>query len=224
MTIETPSDLAARIRALYPAMEGLTEPAMRGLLSRLTVVTLPAGTRLFEAGDACRQFPLVLEGVVRVAKEGDGRELQLYRVLPGESCVLTGGCLVGNSDYPATGVVEVDATLAVLPRDAFEELMAAHPPFRQYVFGLFAVRLPDLMALVEAVAFHRLDRRIAAALLGHGRIVEATHQQLADEVGSVREIVTRVLRGLADRGLVRLGRGSIEVLDAAGLRRIVAGE
>jgi CRP/FNR family transcriptional regulator len=224
MTREPAADVAARIRTLYPALEGLTEPAMRGLLSRASVVTLPAGTRLFEAGDACRQFPLVLDGVVRVAKEGDGRELQLYRVLPGESCVLTGGCLVGSSDYPATGVVESDATLVVLPRAAFEELMASHEPFRQYVFGLFAARLADLMALVEAVAFHRLDRRIAAALLGHGRVVEMTHQQLADEIGSVREIVTRVLRGLADRGLVRLGRGSIEVLDAAGLRRIVSGE
>lgn len=218
------ADLATRIRGLYPALDGLADPAMQALMARVAVVTLPAGTRLFEAGDACRQFPLVLDGVVRVAKEGEGRELQLYRVLPGESCVLTGSCLVGNSDYPATGVVEADATLAVLPRDAFETLMATHAPFREYVFGLFAARLADLMALVEAVAFHRLDRRIAAALLGHGRVVETTHQQLADEVGSVREIVTRVLRGFSDRGLVRLGRGSIEVLDAAGLRRAVAGE
>ena len=218
------ADLAKRILELYPALEGLPAPAMQSLLSRAAVVTLPAGTRLFQAGDACRQFPLVLAGVIRVAKEGEGRELQLYRVLPGESCVLTGSCLVGYSDYPATGVVEADATLVVLSRDAFEELMAVHAPFRQYVFGLFAARLADLMALVEAVAFHRLDRRIAAALLGHGRLVEATHQQLADEVGSVREIVTRVLRGFSDRGLVRLGRGSIEVLDAVGLRRAVAGE
>jgi CRP/FNR family transcriptional regulator len=80
------------------------------------------------------------------------------------------------------------------------------------------------MGLVEAIAFHRLDRRLAAALLGHGRVIEATHQQLADELGSVREIVTRVLRSFAEQGLVSLGRGSIEVLDATGLRRIAAGE
>jgi CRP/FNR family transcriptional regulator, anaerobic regulatory protein len=81
-----------------------------------------------------------------------------------------------------------------------------------------------MMALVEAVAFHKLDRRVAGALLGHGRVVEMTHQQLADAVGSVREIVTRVLRSFADQGLVKLGRGSIEVLDAAGLRRVAEGE
>jgi CRP/FNR family transcriptional regulator len=80
-----------------------------------------------------------------------------------------------------------------------------------------------MMGLVEAIAFHKLDRRIASVLLGRGRVVELTHQQLADEVGSVREIVTRVLRSLAESGLVRLGRGSIEILDAAGLRRVAEG-
>jgi CRP/FNR family transcriptional regulator len=105
----------------------------------------------------------------------------------------------------------------------FDELMATHPPFRQYVFSLFSERLAELMALVEAVAFHRLDRRLAATLLGRGRVVAMTHQQLADELGSVREIVTRLLRGFADQGQVRLTRGAIEVLDAAALRRVAEG-
>ena len=137
--------------------------------------------------------------------------------------MLTSSCLVGGRDYPATGVVESDVRLVVLPKAVFDELVASHPPFRQYVFGLFAERLTDLMALVEAVAFHKLDRRVAATLLGHGRIVEMTHQQLADSVGSVREIVTRVLRSFLDQGFVKLGRGSIEVLDAAGLRGVAEG-
>jgi CRP/FNR family transcriptional regulator, anaerobic regulatory protein len=112
----------------------------------------------------------------------------------------------------------------VLPKPVFDELLATHAPFRQYVFSLFAERLADLMALVEAVAFHRLDRRVAAALLGRGRVVALTHQQLADELGSVREIVTRVLRGFADQGWVQSNRGSIDVLDAAALRRVAEGQ
>jgi len=144
-------------------------------------------------------------------------------VAPGESCVLTSSCLVGGSDYPADGVAESEVRLVLLPRPVFERLIAQHAPFRQYVFGLFAERLAELMALVEAVAFHRLDRRLAAALLGRGKLIELTHQQLADAVGSVREIVTRVLRSFADQGLVRLGRGSIEVLDAVGLRQVASG-
>ena len=215
--------LARELRSLYPALEGLGEAAFTGLLERAQVLRVPAGTPMFGEGSPCRQFPLVLAGSIRVSKCSEGRELQLYRVEPGESCVLTSGCLVGARDYPATGVVERDARLVVLPRAVFDELMATHPPFRQYVFSLFAERLAELMALVEAVAFHRLDRRLAAALLGRGRVVTMTHQQLADEVGSVREIVTRVLRGFADLGLVRSSRGAIEVLDAAALRRVAEG-
>ena len=216
-------ELAAELRGLYPALAGLPDATLSSALDKAQVVSLAAGTPLFGEGSVCRQFPLVLAGSIRVAKVGEGRELHLYRVTPGESCVLTSSCLVGGRDYPATGVVESDVRLVVLPKAVFDELVASHPPFRQYVFGLFAERLTELMALVEAVAFHKLDRRVAAALLGHGRIVEMTHQQLADSVGSVREIVTRVLRSFVDQGLVKLGRGSIEVLDAAGLRSVAEG-
>jgi CRP/FNR family transcriptional regulator len=211
------------LRTLYPAFDGLGEAALGRVLEQAQVLHVPAGTPMFGEGSPCRQFPLVLEGTIRVAKASDGRELQLYRVTPGESCVLTSSCLVGSRDYPASGVVERDARLVVLPKPVFDELLATHAPFRQYVFSLFAERLTDMMTLVEAVAFHRLDRRIAAALLGRGKVVALTHQQLADELGSVREIVTRVLRGFADQGCVQLGRGTIEVLDAPALRRVAEG-
>jgi CRP/FNR family transcriptional regulator len=218
------TELKTELRALYPALAGLDDIALNAVLERAQVIHVPAGTSMFGEGSPCRQFPLVLEGSIRVAKANDGRELQLYRVTPGESCVLTGGCLVGGRDYPATGVVERDARLVVLPKPVFDELLATHEPFRQYVFSLFAERLTDLMALVEAVAFHKLDRRLAAALLGRGKVVALTHQQLADELGSVREIVSRVLRGFADQGWVQSNRGSIEVLDAAALRRVAEGQ
>lgn len=223
MSAQDRPTLARELGAAYPALAGLGEAALVGLLERSQVLELPAGTPMFGEGSACRQFPLVLEGSIRVSKCSEGRELPLYRVGPGESCVLTGGCLVGARDYPANGVVELDARLVVLPRAVFEELMKAHAPFRQYVFSLFADRLAELMTLVEAVAFHRLDRRLAATLLGRGRMVAMTHQQLADELGSVREMVTRLLRGFADQGLVRLTRGAIEVRDAAALRRVAEG-
>lgn len=223
MTPQETRNVACELRSLYPALGSLGDAALEAVLGRVQLMRVPAGTPMFGEGSPCRQFPLVLEGSIRVAKSSEGRELQLYRVVPGESCVLTGGCLVGGRDYPATGVVEQDARLVVLPKPVFDELLATHAPFRQYVFSLFAERLTELMALVEAVAFHKLDRRLAGALLGHGRLVAITHQQLADEVGSVREIVTRVLRSFADQGLVRLSRGSVEVLDAGGLRRAAEG-
>jgi CRP/FNR family transcriptional regulator len=223
VTTQDRQALARELRALYPPLDGLGDVALADVLGRAQELRVPAGTQMFGEGSPCRQFPLVLEGSIRVSKCSEGRELPLYRVAAGESCVLTSGCLVGARDYPATGVVEQDARLVVLPRAVFDELMATHPPFRQYVFALFADRLAELMALVEAVAFHRLDRRLASTLLGRGRVVALTHQQLADELGSVREIVTRLLRGFSDQGLVRLTRGAIEVLDAVALRRVAEG-
>ena len=216
--------LAAELTALYPSLADLPASEFEALLAKIQLVDLPAGATLFGAGSPCQHFPFVLKGSIKVTKLGEGRELQLYRVGPGESCVLTSSCLVGNSDYPASGMTETETRLLVLPRETFEALMAQLAPFRQYFFGLFAERLADLMGLVEAVAFHKLDRRVASALLGRGRTLSITHQQLADEIGSVREIVTRVLKGFADAGWVQLGRGSIEILDAAALRRVAAGD
>lgn len=179
---------------------------------------------LFEEGSACRGFPLVLEGRVRVAKtSASGREIVLYRLYPGEACVLTSSCLLARVHYGARGTAEGDTVLALLPRGRFDALLAGSPAFREYVFRVIGERIAELMQLVEAVAFHRLDRRLAALLLGRGNPVYGTHQALAEELGSVREIVTRLLRQFAESGLVALGRGRIEILDAAGLRRIASG-
>ena len=180
---------------------------------------------LFDERSPCQGFPLLLEGRVRVAKVApSGREIVLYRVLPGEACVLTSSCLLGRRDYSARGTAEGDVALLALPRTEFDALVATHDPFREYVFGLFAERMAELMQLVEAVAFQRLDQRLAALLLGKGKSVRATHQALAEELGSVREIVTRLLRHFAEHGLVSVGRERIEILDPGGLRRLAAGD
>ena len=166
---------------------------------------------------------MLVEGAIRFSKAApNGRELQLYRVLPGESCVITSGCLLGHAAYNARGTAESDLQLVTLPAATFSQLVASHEPFREYVFSLFSERLAELMALVESVAFQRLDQRLAALLLGKGKVVATTHQALADELGSVREIVSRLLKSFADQGLVALGRERIEIRDAAGLRRLAA--
>jgi len=142
-------------------------------------------------------------------------------VLPGESCLVSSGCLLGKAAYNACGIAERDTVLALLPRSRFEALLV-DAGFRQYVFELFADRIADLMQLVEEVAFRKLDQRLAALLLGKGRVVQLTHQQLADELGSVREMVSRLLKGFAEQGWVRLGREQIEILDPAALRGLCA--
>lgn len=211
----------AAVAAAYPALAGLSPPLAQAL-DALPVAGVPAGTVLFREGSACQGFPLLLEGSIRVAKEGaGGRGIVLYRVRPGESCVITSSCLLGDAAYNAVGVAESGLRLVALPNALFERMVDAHPAFRRFVFALFAERLAELMQLVEEVAFRRLDARLAERLLARTaqgtQPLRATHQQLADELGSVREIVTRLLNQFADEGLVALGRERIEVVDRSRL-------
>jgi CRP/FNR family transcriptional regulator, anaerobic regulatory protein len=161
---------------------------------------------------------------VRVARGSPGgRALELYRVGPGEVCVLSTSCLFGQAALPAHGHASEMSELVVLSRAGFEQL-TQHEAFRRLVFGVFAERLADLMALAEALAFQRLDQRLAHALLGHGSVVTLTHQALADELGTVREIVTRLLKRFENQGWVALARERITLTNARALRTVAAGQ
>ena len=224
MSTTTPEELA-QLAALYPALAQLPDALRDQVLDQQAMwLSVPAGTTLFEEQAPCQGFPLVLSGEVRVARgSAQGRSLELYRVGPGELCVVSTSCLFGQHPLSAHGETTAVTRLAVLPPAAFDAC-CAHEPFRRVVFGVFADRLADLMALAEAVAFQRLDQRLAAALLGHGEVLHTSHQALADELGTVREMVTRLLRRFERAGWLSLGRERIELRDAAALRRLAAGD
>ena len=208
---------------LYPILAALPEAARERLQSRAQRVTVPAGTPLFDERQACQGFPFVLSGSIRVVKAApNGRELPMYRVSAGETCIISSACLLGHTPYNARGITESETTLLLLPTTDFHALLG-ETAFRDFVFQLFSERIADLMQLIEEVAFHKLDQRLAALLLGKGQRVHTTHQHLADELGSVREIVSRLLKGFAEQGLVSLSREQVEILDPAGLRRVAGG-
>lgn len=166
---------------------------------------------------------MVLSGEVRVARGApNGRSLELYRVGPGELCVASTACLFGHSMLIAHGITVQPTELVVLSPIAFDRWTAVEA-FRRFAFGIFANRLGDLMALAEAVAFQRLDQRLARTLLGRGGVVQGTRQALADELGTVREIVTRLLKRFENAGWLVIGRERVEILDAAALRTLAAG-
>jgi CRP/FNR family transcriptional regulator, anaerobic regulatory protein len=219
-----PDLLPDRLRALYPFLSELPPEEIRAVLDQnAQAAVVPAGALLFEEGAPCRGFPLVLSGGVRVARGApDGRSLELYRVTPGELCVVSTSCLFGRQALTAHGQTVERTELVLLTAAGFER-WSAFPSFRHFVFGLFADRLADLMQLVEAVAFQRLDQRLATALLGHGATLRLTHQALADELGTAREIVTRLLRRFELSGWVVLGRERIELRDVGALRAVAAG-
>lgn len=212
--------VADTLRALYPVLDELPPTLRAQVAAQAQAIVVPAGAVLFDERQPCQGFPFILRGGIRVIKPAaNGRELPLYRVLPGESCIITSSCLLGDADYNARGVTESETELVLLPRALFDGLLD-QPAFRNFVFHLFSERMAELMQLVEEVAFRKLDQRLAGLLLGRGRLVHATHQQLADELGSVREMVSRLLKGFAEQGLVRLSREQVEIIDPAGLRRL----
>lgn len=183
---------------------------------------VPEGTTLFREHEACQGFPLVLDGEVRVSRSAsNGRELELYRVLPGEMCLVSSACLFAGQVFTARGITTRPTRLTMLPPALFRAALGSEP-FRDFVMGLFAARMADLTALIEAVAFQKLDSRLAATLLGHGSQLRATHQALADELGTVREIVTRLLHRFERSGWVELSRECITIRDSVALRQLAA--
>ena len=210
-----------RLLALYPALASLAPDEIAAICKPDVTAVIAEGTELFAERHACRGFPLLIEGSIKVVKNTPaGREMLLYRVEPGGSCVITSSCLLGHTRYTARGIAETPLRMLMLPTALFEKLIAGNAAFRDFVFHLLAERIAELMLLVEEVAFHRLDQRLAKLLLGKGEPIHATHQTLADELGSVREIVSRLLKGFAGQGLVTLGRERIELVDRDGLRQL----
>lgn len=191
------------------------------LESQACTVELGPDQRVFAPGKKPDAFLLLLDGMVRVQQVGTtGREIVLYRVSGGESCIMTTACLLSDEDYLAEGVTETPVTAVALARDGFDSLIARSAAFRRFVFNKYASRMTQLMELVEDVAFQRIDMRLARKLLelSHGTpVLDITHQSLAVELGTAREVISRQIKGLTARGLVRTSRGHIEILDRPAL-------
>lgn len=210
----------------FPALRDL-EPEHRELFcGAAQSVALDPGATVFAAGMRCENFLWLTDGSVKVsATDGASREILLYRVSPGELCVFTTSCALSHASYPADGRTEGPTRAVALPVDRFQDLIDRSGVLRRVVFAALSERLHEVMALVESVAFRRLEERVAAWLLassdGGAHPLECSHQQVADEVGSTREPVSRALAALARDGAIELGRRRIEVVDPAVLRRHV---
>ncbi|AWB08664.1 Crp/Fnr family transcriptional regulator (plasmid) [Azospirillum humicireducens] len=212
---------AALIPTLFPRLAGL-EPDQAAFLGNAgRRVNVPRGTVLFRAGDRCHTFMMVLDGTVRVQMASEtGREIVLYRVSRGETCIVTTACLLTDNPYSAEAVAETDIDAVAVAAGPFHDLVARSAAFRDFVFASFGNRLTGMMMLIEEVAFGRVDLRLARFLAdrrdGAGGL-DITHQTLAVELGTVREVVSRQLKEFERRGFVALSRGRIQVLDAAAL-------
>ncbi|WP_159880413.1 Crp/Fnr family transcriptional regulator [Aquitalea denitrificans] len=210
----------------FAILDALDDASRAQLLAHSQAMQAPAGTVLFREGSPCQAYLFLQEGQIRVQKVGEnGREITLYRVENGQTCIVTTACLMSGTDYDAEGVAETAICAQALPIPAFRQLLADSAAFRDFVFRAYGSRIADLLLLIEEVSFGRIDQRLAACLLQRARgqtVLSITHQELAAELGSAREVISRQLKEFERRGWIRLGRGQLQVLHATALQQLAA--
>ncbi len=218
--------LEQTIRRVFPLYDKLPAKDQAFVLNQIREETHAAGTLLMDGAGTCQDVYFLLEGSIRLTRlSPDGREITLYRVAPGEMCLFTLGCLLDGEPLDAVAQVEQPSRLIVFPGAAFKVLFSRSPSFRQYVLIRMFTALTDLMMLTEEVAFHSMSRRLADHLLqlsgetGHSHL-HTTHEQIALELGTAREVISRLLKEMEKRQLVRLARGTVTLLNQQELKKI----
>lgn len=207
----------------FAGLSALPAPLREELTAGARITTRRAGERLFGPGEEARDLYLLIEGDLQVRQtSAAGREVHLYQVHAGESCVLCSAAMLAHEDKPAEGVALTDLRAAAVPRALFDDLTARSETFRNFVFTQFSRRISDLFVIIDQLVFRRLDARLAETLLAQENdgAVRATHAQLAVDLGSAREVVSRLLADFARKGWVEPGRGTVRLLDRAALRRL----
>lgn len=219
----SPDQLLVHLCEAMPFLKSADAALQQELIDSGQMATLPPGQFICMEGNACGALPIVLNGSARVYKTGEtGREITLYRLGTGESCVLTASCILNDQGFPAFAVTEEEVTAFLIPSTCFKNWVDAYPEWRSYVFDLMARRLHTVIAIVEEIAFRRLDVRLATYLVEKSNtdateILHTTHEHVAFELGSSREVVSRILKEFEHEQLIHLDRGIIRVLDKAGL-------
>ncbi len=206
-----------RISQALPVLKDATSQLVREFQQAAFLARIPAGHDVFLEGDNVDAIALLISGVVRVYKVGEtGREITLYRFGHGESCILTANAILSQKSFPAIATVEKDAEAVMIPADRFRDWVKRYDAWRGFVFELLSDRLSTVMAVVDQVVFQRMDRRVAALLLDKSKLINPisiTHQEIAAELGSSREVISRILEDFSQKGVVEVGRGTVEILD-----------
>jgi CRP/FNR family transcriptional regulator len=210
-----------RISRVLPILKKATPQLEREFQTSTFVVRIPAGKDVFIEGDQADAIALLISGVVRVYKIGEtGREITLYRFGHGESCILTANAILSCKSFPAIATVEKDAEAVMIPANTFRDWVKRHDLWREFVFDLLSDRMVTVLTIIDEVVFQRMDRRVATLLISKSKTqhpIRLTHLEIAAELGSSREVISRLLEDFSQAGLIQLGRGLIEILDQEGL-------
>jgi len=210
---------------LFPFLARAGDDFKRDFYAACRYLELPADVSICDEGQQCAQLALLLDGVGRVYKlSPGGREVTLYRIEAGEACVLTASCIINGDSFPAMAVTETPVRAIVVSPQKVRGWICAEAQWQQFIFGLLSNRLASIISVVEEVAFKRIDVRLAekfARCLARGETsLQVTHAELAADLGSSREVVSRILKDFAQRGLIETGRGSILLADRQAIERL----
>ena len=205
------------IKNNLPFLNASDETLIKKILQHASIASLPKDTLIFDEGSTTNNLAIIISGKVRVYKLAEsGREITIYRINKGESCILTISSILSNLTYPARAVVEEDVEALIVPADIFKELVNKDESWRNFTFGLMNTRFASVITVVEEVAFRRMDERILEFLLdkfnSNGSELNITHQEIAYELGTYREVVSRILKDFEKSGLIKLARNKINIL------------
>lgn len=199
----------------FPLLSGIEGDEWNQVLKQVKIMDIPAGETIYHIGDHCQNYVLVIDGAVRVQMFSEnGHEIVLYRVEDGQSCILTTSCLLAGEQYQAEAITETPVKVVVFPASAFELALETLPAFRKFVFTAYAKRVTDLLCLINAIAFNRMDVRLAKVLLerlGDYKELTLTHQDIANELGTAREVISRQLKEFERREIIEIHRGRLVV-------------
>ncbi|MFC1749883.1 Crp/Fnr family transcriptional regulator [Pseudomonadota bacterium] len=216
------ADQQERLLQQFPWLDDAEPEFRRDFFRSATLMNIPASHAIASEGSECGQLALVISGKVRVYKLADsGREITLYRINSGDSCVLTASCIMSNRPFPAIAATESDVEALIIPAKQAQAWLTESKAWGAFVFGLVSRRLADVISVLEDVAFHRMDERVAAYLIAtasQGQTLTITHHEIAADLGTTREVISRILKDFEGKGLVEGARGKLTVTDLSGLQ------
>lgn len=221
MIMNTPDRREQIWKQRFPSLFLHSDGHIKELINKSRLLAVPAKQKVLLPGSSCKDYLLVAEGHLRVQFiTKSGREVVLYHVNPGDDCVLTTSCLFGGDSFPAEGISETELIVIAIPVKDFHAALQQCSSFRQFVFSTFGKRLTSVISRIETLCTSSIEFQLVKALLYLGKaqsLIDITHQELASEVGTVREVVSRHLKKFERNGWIKLGRGNIELLDREGL-------
>ena len=210
----------------FPVFSKLTPQQQQMVLDFTAVRTVPAGTVVHNGAMECTGFLLVRSGQLRAyTLSSEGREVTIYRLFDHDCCLFSASCIMSSLQFEVIIEAEKESEVFIIPPSVYQKLMQESLPVSQYTNDLMASRFSEVMWLMEQIMWKSFDKRLAAFLTEEAAIegtnlLKVTHEKIANHMGTAREVVTRMLRYFQGEGLVKLTRGTIEIINTAGLEAL----